>query len=296
MAGQMPEPGSAPGELLNSYSKAADKTEFDITTAERSNPFAALYNGIKLYLHKDACCSCGEASVPNVVFSWETGTKSGVPFIAIGIIDGAGYTTDQIVNVGYLVQDQSGNEVWTGFVFDPDNTIATVLDTTNLVASDEWTITFSVSGVKTDLGCTPKLVYSVTIEAVSGDSGSTEYFLNRNATPWDAKITDLDISAAVADVNAFTFKITAITAIPAGTVIPLLAYGIPNTNTIKYTSISGVGVTISGASVVVGTALAAGATRTVTGEFENPIPVTGTATIKIIDPTESNNTTSDTYA
>ena len=139
-----------PGDLLNSYSKAADKTEFDITTADRSNPFAALYNGIKLYLHKDACCSCGETSVPNVAFNWETGTKSGVPFIAIGIVGGAGYTTDQIVNVGYLVQDQSGNEVWTGFVFDPDNTIATVLDTTNLVASDEWTITFSVSGVKTD--------------------------------------------------------------------------------------------------------------------------------------------------
>ena len=283
------------GTLWNSYSKAADKTEFDITTAERSNPFAALYNGVKLYLHKDACCSCGETSVPNVAFNWETGTESGVPFIAIGIVDGAGYTTDQIVNVGYLVQDQSGNEVWTGFVFDPDNTIATVLDTTNLVASDEWTITFSVSGVKTDLGCTPKLVYSVTIEAASAKSGGTEYFLlNRNATPWDAIIADLDISASGGGVNAFTFKVTALTAIPAGTVIPLLAYGIPNT--ITYDSISGVGVTISGASLIVGTALAAGDARTVTGEFENPTPVTGTATIKIIDPTESNNTTSDTYA
>ena len=283
-----------PGALWNSYSKAADKTEFDITTAERSNPFAALYNGIKLYLHKDACCSCGETSVPNVAFNWTRGTESEVPYIAIGIVGGAGYTTDQIVNVGYLVQDQSGNEVWTGFAFDPNDTLPHYLDTTNLVTTDDWTITFSVSGVKTDLGCTPKLVYSVTIEAVSGDSGSTEYFLNRNATPWDAIIADLDISAAGAGVNAFTFKITAATAIPAGTVIPLLAYGIPNT--ITYDSISGVGVTISGASLVVGTALAAGAARTVTGEFENLTPVTGTATIKIIDPTESNNTTSDTYA
>ena len=285
----------AVGDLLNSYSKAADKTEFDITTAERSNPFAALYNGVKLYLHKDACCSCGETSVPNVAFSWTRGTESGVPYIAIGIVGGADYTTDQIVNVGYLVQDQSGNEVWTGFVFDPDNTIATVLDTTNLVASDEWTITFSVSGVKTDLGCTPKLVYSVTIEAASAKSGGTEYFLlNRNATPWDATIAGLDILKSDAGVNAFTFNLTAVTAIPAGTVIPLLAYGIPNT--ITYGSISGVGVTISGASLVVGTALAAGDARTVTGEFENLTPVTGTATIKIIDPTESNNTTSDTYA
>jgi hypothetical protein len=192
-----------PGALLNSYSKAADKTEFDITTAERSNPFAALYNGVKLYLHKDACCSCGETSVPNVAFSWETGTESGVPFIAIGIVDGAGYTTDQIVNVGYLVQDQSGNEVWTGFTFDPDDTLPHYLDTTNLVDTDDWTITFSVSGVKTDLGCTPKLVYSVTIEAVSGDSGSTEYFLNRNATPWDAVIDALNISPSGAGRERF---------------------------------------------------------------------------------------------
>ena len=281
------------GTLWNSYSKAADKTEFDITTAERSNPFAALYNGVKLYLHKDACCSCGETSVPNVAFNWETGTESGVPFIAIGIVDGSGYTTDQIVNVGYLVQDQSGNEVWTGFTFDPDNTLSTILDTTNLVVSDEWTITFSVSGVKTDLGCTPKLVYSVALPASTPES--TEYFLlNRNATPWDAIIADLDISASGGGVNAFTFKVTALTAIPAGTVIPLLAYGIPNE--ITYASISGSGVTISGASLVVGTALEAGDARTVTGEFENPTPVTGTATIKIIDPTESNNTTSDTYA
>ena len=286
--------GPAPGALWNSYSKAADKTEFDITTAERSNPFAALYNGIKLYLHKDACCSCGETSVPNVAFNWETGTKSGVPFVAIGIVGGAGYTTDQIVNVGYLVQDQSGNEVWTGFAFDPNDTLPHYLDTTNLVTTDDWTITFSVSGVKTDLGCTPKLVYSVTIEAASADSGSTEYFLNRNATPWDALIDSLNISAAVGSENAFTFKITAITAIPAGAVIPLVAAGQPST--ITYDSISGVGVTISGASLVVGTALAAGDARTITGKFANATPVSGTVTIKIIDSVESNNTTSDTYA
>lgn len=291
----MGEPIPAPGELLNSYSKAADKTEFDITTAERSNPFAALYNGIKLYLHKDACCSCGETSVPNVAFNWTRGTESGVPFIAIGIVGGAGYTTDQIVNVGYLVQDQSGNEVWTGFTFDPDDTLPHYLDTTNLVDTDDWTITFSVSGVKTDLGCTPKLVYSVTIEAVSGDSGSTEYFLNQNATPWDATISDLDISAAGAGVNAFTFKVTAVTAIPAGAVIPLVAFGTP-TGAITYVSITGSGVTIVGDSLVVGTALAANATRTITGEFANATPVSGTVTIKIIDSVESNNTTSDTYA
>lgn len=280
--------------LWNSYSKAADKTEFDITTADRSNPFAALYNGVKLYLHKDACCSCGETSVPNVAFNWETGTESGVPFIAIGIVGGAGYTTDQIVNVGYLVQDQSGNEVWTGFVFDPDDTLPHYLDTTNLVDTDDWTITFSVSGVKTDLGCTPKLVYSVTIEAVSGDSGSTEYFLNQNATPWDATIDSLTVAAAVGDGNTFTFKITAITAIPAGAVIPLVAAGQPST--ITYSSISGAGVTISGDSLVVGTALAAGDARTITGKFANATPVSGTVTIKIIDSVESNNTTSDTYA
>lgn len=283
-----------PGALWNSYSKAADKTEFDITTAERSNPFAALYNGIKLYLHKDACCSCGETSVPNVAFSWTRGSQEGVPFIAISIVDGAGYTTDQIVNVGYLVQDQSGNEVWTGFAFDPHDTLPHYLDTTNLVTTDDWTITFSVSGVKTDLGCTPKLVYSVTIEAVSGDSGSTEYFLNQNATPWDAIIADLDISASGGGVNAFTFKITAITAIPAGAVIPLVAAGQPST--ITYLSISGAGVTISGDSLVVGTALAAGDARTITGEFANATPKSGTVTIKIIDSVESNNTTSDTYA
>ena len=284
----------AVGDLLNSYSKAADKTEFDITTAERSNPFAALYNGIKLYLHKDACCSCGETSVPNVAFNWTRGTESEVPYIAIGIVGGAGYTTDQIVNVGYLVQDQSGNEVWTGFAFDPHDTLPHYLDTTNLVTTDDWTITFSVSGVKTDLGCTPKLVYSVTIEAVSGDSGSTEYFLNRNATPWDAKISGLDISAAGAGVNAFTFKVTAVTAIPAGAVIPLVAAGQPST--ISYSSISGAGVTISGDSLVVGTALAAGDARTITGKFANATPVSGTVTIKIIDSVESNNTTSNTYA
>ena len=285
----------AVGDLLNSYSKAADKTEFDITTAERSNPFAALYNGIKLYLHKDACCSCGETSVPNVAFNWETGTESGVPFIAIGIVGGAGYTTDQIVNVGYLVQDQSGNEVWTGFAFDPNDTLPHYLDTTNLVTTDDWTITFSVSGVKTDLGCTPKLVYSVTIEAVSGDSGSTEYILvNRNATPWDATIDGLNISPPGGGVNAFRFEITAITAIPAGAVIPLVAAGQPST--ITYSSISGAGVTISGDSLVVGTALAAGDARTIAGEFANATPVSGTVTIKIIDSVESNNTTSDTYA
>ena len=284
-----------PGDLLNSYSKAADKTEFDITTADRSNPFAALYNGIKLYLHKDACCSCGETSVPNVAFSWTRGSQEGVPFIAIGIVGGAGYTTDQIVNVGYLVQDQSGNEVWTGFTFDPDDTLPHYLDTTNLVDTDDWTITFSVSGVKTDLGCTPKLVYSVTIEAASANSGGTEYFLlNRNATPWDALIYGLDISAAGEGRNAFTFKITAITAIPAGAVIPLVAAGQPST--ISYSSISGAGVTISGDSLVVGTALAAGAARTITGKFANATPVSGTVTIKIIDSVESNNTTSDTYA
>lgn len=283
-----------PGQLLNSYSKAADKTEFDITTADRSNPFAALYNGVKLYLHKDACCSCGETSVPNVAFSWSRGSQEGVPFIAINMVDGDQYTTDQIVNVGYLVQDQSGNEVWTGFTFDPDDTLPHYLDTTNLVDTDDWTITFSVSGVKTDLGCTPKLVYSVTIEAVSGDSGSTEYFLNQNATPWDAIIADLDISPSGAGVNAFTFKITAITAIPAGAVIPLVAAGQPST--ITYSSISGAGVTISGDSLVVGTALAAGGARTITGEFANATPVAGTLTIKIIDSVESNNTTSDTYA
>ena len=283
-----------PGALWNSYSKAADKTEFDITTAERSNPFAALYNGIKLYLHKDACCSCGETSVPNVAFSWTRGSQEGVPFIAIGIVGGAGYTTDQIVNVGYLVQDQSGNEVWTGFAFDPHDTLPHYLDTTNLVTTDDWTITFSVSGVKTDLGCTPKLVYSVTIEAVSGDSGSTEYFLNRNATPWDAKISGLDISAAGAGVNTFTFTFTAVTAIPAGAVIPLIAFGMPST--ITYASISGVEITIVGDSLVVGTAVAAGYAQIVTGEFANATPVSGTVTIKIIDSVESNNTTSDTYA
>ena len=286
--------GPAPGALWNSYSKAADKTEFDITTAERSNPFAALYNGIKLYLHKDACCSCGETSVPNVAFNWTRGTESEVPYIAIGIVGGADYTTDQIVNVGYLVQDQSGNEVWTGFAFDPNDTLPHYLDTTNLVTTDDWTITFSVSGVKTDLGCTPKLVYSVTIEAVSGDSGSTEYFLNQNATPWDATIDSLTVAASLEAANAFTFKITAITAIPAGAVIPLVAAGQPST--IAYDSISGVGVTISGASLVVGTALAAGAARTITGKFANVTPVSGTVTIKIIDSVESNNTTSDTYA
>lgn len=283
-----------PGALWNSYSKAADKTEFDITTAERSNPFAALYNGIKLYLHKDACCSCGETSVPNVAFNWETGTKSGVPFIAIGIVGGAGYTTDQIVNVGYLVQDQSGNEVWTGFAFDPHDTLPHYLDTTNLVTTDDWTITFSVSGVKTDLGCTPKLVYSVTIEAVSGDSGSTEYFLNQNATHWDAKITDLNISPASEGVNALRFEVIAVTAVPAGAVIPLVAAGQPST--INYWSVSGAGVTISDKSLVVGTALAAGDTRTITGSIVNATPVAGTLTIKIIDSVESNNTTSDTYA
>ena len=284
-----------PGELLNSYSKAADKTEFDITTAERSNPFAALYNGIKLYLHKDACCSCGETSVPNVAFSWTRGTESGVPFIAIGIVGGAGYTTDQIVNVGYLVQDQSGNEVWTGFAFAPNDTLPHYLDTTNLVTTDDWTITFSVSGVKTDLGCTPKLVYSVTIEAASADSGGTEYFLlNRNATPWDALIDGLDISPSGAGVNAFRFNITAITAIPAGAIIPLIAAGQPST--ITYSSISGVDITIVGDSLVVGTALAAGYAQIVTGSIVNATPSSGTLTIKIIDSVESNNTTSDTYA
>jgi len=287
--------GPAPGALWNSYSKAADKTEFDITTAERSNPFAALYNGVKLYLHKDACCSCGETSVPNVAFSWTRGTESGVPYLSILMVDGDQYTTDQIANVGYVVQDQSGNEVWTGFAFDPDDTLPHYLDTTNLVDTDDWTITFSVSGVKTDLGCTPKLVYSVTIEAASADSGGTEYFLlNRNATPWDALIDDLNIKPAGAGVNAFTFKLTAVTAIPAGAVIPLVAAGQPST--ITYNSISGVGVTISGASLVVGTALAAGATRAITGEFANATPVSGTVTIKIIDSVESNNTTSNTYA
>ena len=284
----------AVGDLLNSYSKAADKTEFDITTAERSNPFAALYNGVKLYLHKDACCSCGETSVPNVAFNWTRGTESEVPYIAIGIVGGAGYTTDQIVNVGYLVQDQSGNEVWTGFTHDPNDTLRHYLDTSNLVDADDWTITFSVSGVKTDLGCTPKLVYSVTIEAVSGDSGSTEYFLNRNATPWDAKVDTLDVSASGGEGNVFTFKITAITAIPAGAVIPLVAAGQPST--ITYSSISGAGVTISGDSLVVGTALAAGDARTITGSIINTTPVSGTLTIKIIDSVESNNTTSNTYA
>lgn len=282
------------GTLWNSYSKAADKTEFDITTAERSNPFAALYNGIKLYLHKDACCSCGETSVPNVAFNWTRGTESEVPYIAIGIVGGAGYTTDQIVNVGYLVQDQSGNEVWTGFAFDPNDTLPHYLDTTNLVTTDDWTITFSVSGVKTDLGCTPKLVYSVTIEAVSGDSGSTEYFLNQNATPWDAKISGLDISAAGAGVNTFTFTFTAVTAIPAGAVIPLIAFGMPST--ITYASISGVEITIVGDSLVVGTAVAAGYAKIVTGSIVNATPVAGTLTIKILDSVESNNTTSDTYA
>ena len=282
-----------PAKLHNNYSKAADKTEFDITTAERSNPFAALYNGIKLYLHKDACCSCGETSVPNVAFNWTRGTESEVPYIAIGIVGGAGYTTDQIVNVGYLVQDQSGNEVWTGFVFDPNDTLPHYLDTSNLVDADDWTITFSVSGVKTDLGCTPKLVYSVTLPATA--PASTEYILlNRNATPWDATIADLTVAAAGAGVNAFTFKITAITAIPAGAVIPLVAAGQPST--ITYSSISGAGVTISGDSLFVGTALAAGDARTITGEFANATPVSGTVTIKIIDSVESNNTTSDTYA
>lgn len=282
------------GNLLNSYSKAADKTEFDITTAERSNPFAALYNGVKLYLHKDACCSCGETSVPNVAFSWSRGSQEGVPFIAISMVDGDQYTTDQIVNVGYLVQDQSGNEVWTGFTHDPNDTLRHYLDTSNLVDADDWTITFSVSGVKTDLGCTPKLVYSVTIEAVSGDSGSTEYFLNQNATHWDARITDLNISPASEGKNAFTFMVTAVTAIPAGAVIPLVAAGQPST--INYWSVSGAGVTISDKSLVVGTALAAGDTRTITGSIVNATPVAGTLTIKIIDSVESNNTTSDTYA
>ena len=284
--------GPAPGELLNSYSKAADKTEFDITTAERSNPFAALYNGVKLYLHKDACCSCGETSVPNVAFSWSRGSQEGVPFIAISMVDGDQYTTDQIVNVGYLVQDQSGNEVWTGFTHDPNDTLRHYLDTSNLVDADDWTITFSVSGVKTDLGCTPKLVYSVTF--ITGTNDNTEYFLNRNAAAWDAKIDDLTVAASGAGVNAFTFKITAITAVPAGAVIPLVAAGQPST--ITYSSISGAGVTISGDSLVVGTALAAGDARTITGEFANATPVSGTVTIKIIDSVESNNTTSDTYA
>ena len=288
--------GEKPGDLLNSYSKAADKTEFDITTAERSNPFAALYNGVKLYLHKDACCSCGETSVPNVAFSWSRGSQEGVPFIAINIVDGDLYTTDQIVNVGYLVQDQSGNEVWTGFVFDPDDTLPHYLDTTNLVDTDDWTITFSVSGVKTDLGCTPKLVYSIIIETAATAKSSTEYFLNRNAAAWDAKIDDLTVAASGAGVNAFTFKITAITAVPAGAIIPLVAAGQPKDSTITYSSISGAGVTISGDSLVVGTALAAGDARTITGEFANATPVSGTVTIKIIDSVESNNTTSDTYA
>lgn len=283
------------GALWNSYSKAADKTEFDITTAERSNPFAALYNGVKLYLHKDACCSCGEASVPNAAFSWSRWSQEGVPFIAIGIVGGAGYTTDQIVNVGYLVQDQSGNEVWTGFTFDPDDTLPHYLDTTNLVDTDDWTITFSVSGVKTDLGCTPKLVYSIIIETAATAGGSTEgLLLNRNATPWDALIDGLDISAAGAGVNAFTFKITAITAIPAGAVIPLIAFGMPST--ITYASISGVEITIVGDSLVVGTAVAAGYAQIVTGSIVNATPVAGTLTIKILDSVESNNTTSDTYA
>ena len=290
MAGEKPK-----GDLLNSYSKAADKTEFDITTAERSNPFAALYNGVKLYLHKDACCSCGETSVPNVAFSWSRGSQEGVPFIAINIVDGDLYTTDQIVNVGYLVQDQSGNEVWTGFVFDPDDTLPHYLDTTNLVDTDDWTITFSVSGVKTDLGCTPKLVYSIIIETAATAKSSTEgLLLNRNATPWDATITDLTVKTSGAGVNEFTFKIIAITAVPAGAVIPLVAAGQPST--ITYSSISGAGVTISGDSLVVGTALAAGDTRVITGSIVNATPSSGTLTIKIIDSVESNNTTSDTYA
>lgn len=280
------------GKLLNSYSKAADKTEFDITTADRSNPFAALYNGVKLYLHKDACCSCGETSVPNVAFSWSRGSQEGVPFIAISMVDGDQYTTDQIVNVGYLVQDQSGNEVWTGFTHDPNDTLRHYLDTSNLVDADDWTITFSVSGVKTDLGCTPKLVYSVTF--ITGTNDNTEYFLNRNAAAWDAKIDGLTVAASGAGVNDFTFKIIAITAVPAGAVIPLVAAGQPST--ITYSSISGAGVTISGDSLVVGTALAAGDTRVITGSIVNATPSSGTLTIKIIDSVESNNTTSDTYA
>lgn len=287
--------GPAPGELLNSYSKNADKTEFDITTAERSNPFAALYNGIKLYLHKDACCSCGETSVPNVAFSWETSQESGVPTIAINMVDGDQYTTDQLVNIGYLVQDQSGNEIWTGFTFDPDDTLPHYLDATNLVASDDWTITFSVSGVKTDLGCTPKLVYSVTFKTEGSKSGSTDYLLqNRNATPWDVLIDNLSVLPSGGGVNAFTFKVTAVTDIPEGAVIPLIASGMPST--ISYLSISGSGITISGTSLVVGMAAPAGVARTVTGEIENAQPLSGTLTIKIIDSNESNNTTSATYA
>jgi hypothetical protein len=82
--------------------------------------------------------------------------------------------------------------------------------------------------------------------------------------------------------------------VPAGAVIPLIAAGIPTT--IKYTSITGTGVTIVGDSLVVGgTALAANEVRTVTGSFDNERSVEGTCTIKIIDSVESNNTTSDTY-
>ena len=280
-----------PGGLLNAYSKAANKTEFEITTAERSNPFAALYNGVKLYIHKDACCSCGGTSVPNVVFSWTTGTEGGVSYIAISIVDGDQYTTDQLVNVGYLVQDQSGNEVWTGFVFDPQNTSPAVLDTSTLVGSDEWTITFSVSGVKTDLGCTPKLTYSVTLPATGAES--SEYFLNRNAAAWDARISDLAIDAAEDGENKFSFKFTALTSIPEGAVIPLLAYGIPGD--IVYTGVDSGNVTIDGNSLVASTALAVGDIYTVEGNFDNATPVTGKLTIKIVDSIESNNTTSATY-
>ena len=135
-------------------------------------------------------------------------------------------------------------------------------------------------------------MYSVTF--IGGTADDTEYFLNRNAAAWDMDIANLTVAASGAGVNAFTFTVKAITAIPAGAVIPLVAAGQPST--ITYSSISGAGVTISGDSLVVGTALAAGDARTITGEFANATPVSGTVTIKIIDSVESNNTTSDTYA
>lgn len=150
--------------------------------------------------------------------------------IAIGIVGGAGLHHRPNCKRRLLVQDQSGNEVWTGFNIRPRR------HTSRLFGHHKLSWYRRLDNHVFGVGRKNRLRLYPEISLFGYDwkplviSGSTEYFLNRNATPWDAIIADLDISPSGGGMNDFTFNITAITAIPAGAIL-LVAAGQPLTIT-----------------------------------------------------------------
>ena len=281
--------GNPIGFLENSYLKTQQYPE---NLGSRTNKTATPGNAVKLYINKDKCCECGEDSLPFITYTYSINTETSTPFIVLSI-DTDNISPDAVSSFNYIIKDESGNEVWTGRGLEKDSNNVVILDLSNLNINDNWFISFTVIGIATGNGCTPKLSY--TTELGPNVVPNTTGVSYSEKSVFDFKVYDFNISAAGAGVNTFTFKVKSETEIPLGAVVPVIMQGQP-TDTYTLISISGSNLSIVDRTLVATDVIPKNTSYTVTCSFANATPISGTAILSIVDSVEKNNFVTDTYS